>query len=47
MKLPSTYQELQKVATKATPGAKFMDSFLERPVFSVHLLNILLVLWII
>jgi hypothetical protein len=47
MELPPTYQELQKAEAKKTAGGKFMDSFLDRPVFSVQMLNVLLVLWII
>lgn len=47
MKLPATYQEVQKAKNKKTPGGKFMDSFLNRPTFSVQMLNVLLVLWML
>lgn len=38
---------MQKAANKKTPGGQLMESFLELPAFSVQMLNVLLVLWII
>lgn len=47
MKLPPTYQESQKAKMAETDSGQMMQAFINKPKFSVEILNIILVIWIV
>lgn len=47
MKLPPTYQESQKAKMAETASGQMMQAFINKPKFSVEILNVILVIWIV